>query len=86
MAQNQAIYTSNTLMHSCKSLGFLWSHSLVGFLDSDEKGKRGRKERGGKRDGGREGEEGGVVGEDLIFIEQALQIDSQHSAVISLQS
>ena len=58
----------------------------MGFLDSDEKGKRGRKERGGKRDGGREGEEGGVVGEDLIFIEQALQIDSQHSAVISLQS
>ena len=26
------------------------------------------------------------MGEDLIFIEQALQIDSQHSTVIAVQS
>ena len=78
MAWNSYLH-NNTLMHSCKSLGFLWSHSwvcLMGFSDSEEKGKRGRKERGGMegegegeeggrgREGGREGEGGRVKREE----------------------
>ena len=59
-----AIYTNNTLMHSCKSLEFLWSHKGDG---GRERGRR-EGEGGGGEEGGRggwregEGEEGGRGG------------------------